>query len=187
MRRAMFLFPVLFVFLLAVPVSAEITFGPGAEDVLYSGDGVAPLDTLFGSSLAISPGEILREFALVHMESGGRLYLQCRELPESLSGLRLSICGDGPIFEGTLGAASWIYLGNFPAGTREQLTFTLTVPKDLSRQGQLDWQDLRWQLLMELPQTPATGDHFHALAAITVAVLSAAGLWVAVKHREAFQ
>ena len=42
-----------FVLLLVTPVSAEIAFGPGAEGVLYSGDGVAELQALFGSALAM--------------------------------------------------------------------------------------------------------------------------------------
>ena len=89
-----------FVLLLVTPVSAEIAFGPGAEGVLYSGDGVAELQALFGSALAISPGETLRESALICLEKGGRLYLECRELPSSLAELHLTVCGEAPIFDG---------------------------------------------------------------------------------------
>lgn len=174
MRRGIFAISVLFV--LVLPVSAEMAFGPGAEGILYSGDGVAPLEALFGSALAISPGEELKEDALLYLEQGGRAYLQCCTLPQSLQGLRLTVQGDVPIFDGTLGGSSWIYLGNFAPGTKAHLTFTLTVPWDLSRQGRLDWEKLQWKLLAEAPQAPATGDLSHPAFALALGVISAAGL-----------
>lgn len=173
--------------LLAVPASANLLFGDGAGGVLYSGDGVAPLDALFGSALAIRPGEILTESALVCMDSGGRLYLECRNLPQSLRSLHLTVRGEAPIYDGTLGANPWIYLGRFPAGTREQLTFTLTVPQDLSHQGQLDWQALSWQLSVELPPSPATGDDSHPVTAMVLAVFCGTGLAVLTRGRKQFQ
>ena len=127
MRKGI-LFLVLALFLVT-PVSAEIAFGPGAEGVLYSGDGVAELHALFGSALAISPGETLRESALICLEGGGRLYLECQELPPSLKELHLTVCGEAPIFDGRLGDCSWVYLGNFPAGTREPVVFPCPSPK----------------------------------------------------------
>ena len=175
-----------FVLLLVTPVSAEIAFGPGAEGVLYSGDGVAELQALFGSALAISPGETLRESALICLEKGGRLYLECQELPSSLAELHLTVCGEAPIFDGRLGDCGWIYLGNFPAGTREPVVFTLSIPNSLSRQGQLDWQKLRWKLLAEAPQLPATGDRFHPMAALGVAFFSTAGLAALLRKKEFF-
>ena len=172
--------------LLAFPASADLVFGSGAEDVLYSGDGVAPLDALFGSALAISPGETLTESALVCLDSGGRLYLQCQNLPQSLRGLRLTVQGEAPVYDGTLGANPWIYLGRFPAGTREALTFTLYIPEDLSPQGQQDWQALSWHLLAELPPSPATGDESCPLAATVTAVLSGIGLAVFTRKKKLF-
>ena len=52
---------VLFILVLSVPAEAEIAFGSGTEGTLYSGDGVCQVSALFGSALAITPGEILRE------------------------------------------------------------------------------------------------------------------------------
>lgn len=187
MRKETIFTIVLLLSFLALPASAEITFGPGTEGILYSGDGVAPLDALFGSALAISPGEHLQESVLVCLEDGGRLYLQCQNLPQSLAGLHLSVQGEAPIFDGTLGSTSWIYLGNFPSGTREQLHFVLTVPRNLSHQGQLDWQKVRWKILTELPKTPATGDRFRPGPAMAVLLLSGMGLAIVFKKRKVFE
>lgn len=185
MRKLLVIPLILVLCAMAVPVSANLAVDEGARGALYSGDGVCPLDALFGSALAIGPGDTLTEYALVCLDTGGRLYLECRNLPESLKGLHLTVQGEAPIYDGRLGANPWIYLGRFPAGTREKLTFTLTVPQDLSRQGQLDWQRLSWRLSAELPPSPATGDTAHPRLAMALAVVSGMGLAALARKKEA--
>ena len=99
---------VLFILVLSVPAEAEIAFGSGTEGTLYSGDGVCQVSALFGSALAITPGEILREEVRIRLPEGGRLYLLCPGLPKSLEELKLTVQGDGLIFQGELGSADWI-------------------------------------------------------------------------------
>ena len=166
----------LFILLLAVPAEAEVSFGSGTEGVLYSGDGVCQINTLFGSALAISPGEILREEVRIRLPEGGRLYLLCPGLPKSLEGLKLTIQGDGLIFQGELGSADWIYLGNFPEGTDQTLELVLKVPENLSDQGKLDWQGLHWYLTKSLPQMPPTGDVSRPDVALVILMGSALAL-----------
>ncbi len=166
----------LFILVLAVPAEAEIAFGSGTEGVLYSGDGVSPISALFGSALAISPGEILREEVRIRLPEGGRLYLLCPGLPQSLEGLKLTIQGEGLIFQGELGSTDWIYLGNFPEGTDQRADLILKVPEGLTRQGQLDWQGLHWYLTKSLPQMPPTGDVSQPEAAAAILAGSAIGL-----------
>lgn len=165
-----------FILVLAVPAGAEIAFGSGAEGVLYSGDGVCQINTLFGSALAISPGEILREEVRIRLPEGGRLYLLCPGLPKSLEGLKLTVQGDGLIFQGELGSADWIYLGNFPEGTDRPVDLILKVPEGLTRQGRLDWTGVHWYLTKSLPQMPPTGDTSHPEAAAVVLAGSTIGL-----------
>ena len=173
----------LFILVLAVPAEAEVSFGSGAEGVLYSGDGVCQINALFGSALAISPGEILREEVRIRLPKGGRLYLLCPGLSQSLEELKLTIQGDGLIFQGELGSADWIYLGNFPEGTDQPLELVLKVPENLSDQGKLDWQGLHWYLTKSLPQMPPTGDISHPEAAAAILAGSMLGLLCLLQKR----
>ena len=167
----------LFILACSAPaVSAEVSFGSGADGTLYSGDGVCQISALFGSALAISPGEILREEVRIRLPEGGRLYLLCPGLPKSLEGLKLTIQGDGLIFQGELGSADWIYLGNFPKETDKPLDLILKVPEGLTKQGQLDWPGIHWYLTKSLPQMPPTGDVSRPEVALVILIGSALGL-----------
>lgn len=174
----------LLILVLAVPAEAEIAFGSGTEGALYSGDGVCKINALFGSALAISPGEILREAVRIRLPEGGRLYLLCPGLPKSLEGLKLTIQGDGLIFQGELGSADWIYLGNFPEGTDQPVDLILKVPEGLTKQGQLDWPGVHWYLTKRLPQMPPTGDTSHPELAAAILAGSAIGLLCLLPRRK---
>ena len=174
----------LFILVLAVPAEAEVSFGSGAEGTLYSGDGACQINALFGSALAISPGEILREEVRIRLPEGGRLYLLCPGLSNSLDGLKLTIQGDGLIFQGELGSTDWIYLGNFPEGTDQPVDLILKVPENLSDQGKLDWQGLHWYLTKSLPQMPPTGDVSHPEVAAIVLAGSTLGLLCLLQKRK---
>lgn len=173
------LFSVFLTVLLCCPkAAAEISFEPGLTGALVSADGVSTVDALFGSVLAISPGETLWEHTRLELPYGGPVYLSCPGLPRSLKGLILTVEGDSLIFEGELGSADWIYLGDFPWDTDQPLTFTLQVPRNLTQEGRRDWQALRWQLTTTPPQLPPTGDRAHPEIAVLVALGSMAGLAV---------
>lgn len=179
MRRIV-VFAVLCSFFLLCPrASAEISFGPGLASALYSADGVAPVETLFGTVLAISPGETLWEAARLRLPDGGPVYLLCPGLPRSLKNLVLTVEGEGLLFEGELGSADWIYLGNFPRNTDQRLTFTLRVPDPLTKEAKKDWPGLHWLLTQTLPQLPPTGDTSRPELAAAAALLSAGGLTAA--------
>lgn len=167
---------VLFILVLSVPAEAEIAFGSGTEGTLYSGDGVCQVSALFGSALAITPGEILREEVRIRLPEGGRLYLLCPGLPKSLEELKLTVQGDGLIFQGELGSADWIYLGNFSEDTDQPVDLILKVPENLTDQGRRDWQGLHWYLTKSLPQMPPTGDVSHPEAAAGILAGSTLGL-----------
>ena len=72
------------------------------------------------------------------------------------------------------------------AGVKFFPAYLWLVTKNLSRQGQLDWQKLRWKLLAEAPQLPATGDRFHPMAALGVAFFSTAGLAALLRKKDLF-
>lgn len=166
---------------LALPVRAEglITFGGGAERSVTAADGCTPIDHLFGSNLAITPGERLEDGLCIAPGADTRLFLRCQGVPEALAELRLTVTGEGPIYDGPLGNADWIYLGLFEAGSRQLLTLTLTVPENLSQEAAPGWRDLSWQLLAEPTDQPQTADPAHpwaAAAAGTVTGLALASL-----------
>ena len=104
---------VLFILVLSVPAEAEIAFGSGTEGTLYSGDGVCQVSALFGSALAITPGEILREEVRIRLPEGGRLYLLCPGLPKSLEELKLTVQGMGLSSRGSWAAPTGSTLGTF--------------------------------------------------------------------------
>lgn len=176
MRRIVVFVTLCSFFLLCPRASAEISFGPGLTDALFSADGVAPMEALFGSVLAISPGETLWEDARLRLPDGGAVYLLCPGLPRSLKNLVLTVEGERLIFEGELGSADWIYLGDFPRDTDQRLTFTLRVPDPLTKEARKDWPGLHWLLTQTLPQLPPTGDTSRPELAAAAALLSAGGL-----------
>ena len=176
MKRITLFAVLLSVLLLCPKARAEITFGPGLRGALVSGDREAAVEALFGSVLAISPGETLWEHTRLELPWGGPVYLVCPGLPKSLKGLVLTVEGDSLIFEGELGSADWIYLGDFPTDTDQPLTFTLKVPGNLSQEGKRDWQALHWLLTATPPQLPPTGDTAYPEIAALVALGSMAGL-----------
>lgn len=176
--KRLFLFPVLYLLLSLTPVARASGVHQGT---LYASDGVTPLPRLFGSALAIVPGEQLQEQGILYSPGGGRLYLACPEVPESLSKLRLQISAGDPIFDGELGSVAWIYLGAYAPEQKTTLHFTLTVPEDLSRQGQMDWQTLSWNILEE---PPATGDTSHPAFALWIATISTLALATLKKQRQ---
>ena len=136
-----------------------ITFGGGAERSVTAADGCTPIDHLFGSNLAITPGERLEDGLCIAPGADTRLFLRCQGVPEALAELRLTVTGEGPIYDGPLGNADWIYLGLFDAGSRQLLTLTLTVPENLSQEAAPGWRDLSWQLLAEPTDQPRRHRH----------------------------
>lgn len=176
MKRIALFAALLSVLLCCPKASAEIAFAPTLQGTLVSADRFSAVEALFGSVLAISPGETLWEHTRLELPCGGPVYLACPGLPRSLKGLVLTIEGDSLIFKGELGSVDWIYLGDFPSDTDQPLTFTLQVPKNLSQEAKRDWQALHWQLTAAPPQLPPTGDSAHPELAALVALGSAAGL-----------
>lgn len=170
---------------LALPAQAEglITFGGGAERSVTAADGFTPIDHLFGSNLAITPGERLEDGLCVAPGADTRLFLRCQGVPEALAALRLTVTGEGPIYDGPLGNADWIYLGQFAAGSRQLLTLILTVPEDLSPEAAPGWTELSWQLFAESADQPQTADPAHPWAAAAAGAVTGLALASLLRRR----
>ena len=172
---------------MTLPAQAEgaIAFGGGAEGSVCAADGQTPIDHLFGACPAIAPGELLEDGLCVLPREDTRLFLRCPELPEALSGLRLTVTRDEKkIFEGTLEEAGLLCLGDFPAGSRTMLRLFLKIPEYLPEAGHLAWQKISWQILAISGEIPQTADPSHPAAAALTGAVTGFLLAAAQRRRE---
>ena len=166
MGRRIWVLVLLLSLVTAVNAEGAISFGSGVEGIVFAADGATPMDHLFGSYLAITPGERLEEGLCVRAAKDTRLYLHCTGAGGELKAMRLQIEGEKTLFDGTLEQAGWINLGTFSPGEPEMLNLYLTVPEDLTPQGTREWQNISWQLDTQPAPLPKTGDNVHIPAAI---------------------
>ena len=141
----------------------------GTKDMLFAADGSTPMDHLFGSYLAISPGENPEETVILRPPAEMRLVLQCLDVTPALSGIRLTVQGETLLYDGPL--AGLADLGLF-SPEETQLQLRLAIPEDLSLQGRRDWPKLRWCLTAQSPQSPKTGDNIRLPAAVFTGALT---------------
>lgn len=158
-----------------------LSLGGGAEDWIFAGDGQTPVDHLFGSSPAISPGELLEDVLYIRPSRDTELLLCCRNVPESLGTLRLTIKnGEESLFNAPLSQAALVPLGTFSREKPCLLEFYLQIPQDLPYEAFPAWQTLSWQILAMAP-TPQTADPTHPTAAALTGSLT--GLTLAILTR----
>lgn len=164
---------VLGLLLSALPLGAgaenALVLEGGTKDLLFAADGSTPMDHLFGSYLAISPGENPEETVILRPPAEMRLVLQCLDVTPALSGIRLTVQGETLLYDGPL--AGLADLGLF-SPEETQLQLRLAIPEDLSLQGRRDWPKLRWCLTAQSPQSPKTGDNIRLPAAIFTGALT---------------
>ena len=133
-----------------------LVFDRSTEGILFAADGRTPIDHLFGSSLAIAPGETLEETVCIRPREECRLALQCLDVSPELTGLQLEIWSGTRLYDGPItGLAD---LGSFSPEEPVVLNLRLTVPQDLSAQGRRDWLKLRWRFAAADAASPETGD-----------------------------
>lgn len=161
MGRKLGLLLILLSTVLLVSAEGAIAYSGEAAGCVYAADGTTAIDHLFGSNLAILPGEHLEDGLCIRPEEDVRLFLRCADLPEPLEHLRLTVTDDAPIFDGSLKDADWIYLGEYPAGSRTLLELHLTVPQDLSQEAARTWPRISWQLQAISAAAPQTADTAH--------------------------
>lgn len=166
MGRRIWVLALLLSLVTAVNAEGAIAFGSGVKGIVFAADGATPIDHLFGSYLAVTPGERLEEGLCVRAAKNTRLYLHCSGADGELKTARLQIEGEKTVFDGTLEQAGWIDLGTFSPGASEMLNLYLTVPEDLSPQGLREWLNISWQLDTQPAPVPKTGDNVHIPAAI---------------------
>lgn len=161
---------------LVTAVSAEgvLGFDSSTAGILFAADGRTPMDHLFASSLAISPGEILEETICIRPRQTLRLTLQCLDVSPALSGLRLEVWGKGSLYDGPI--TGMAYLGSFSPEEPTVLNLRLTVPEELSAQGRRDWLKLRWSFTSPDTPIPETGDHIGIPAAVFTGALTGLAL-----------
>lgn len=184
MRRKIGVLVVLLSLVTAVSAEGAIAFGSGAEEIVFAADGATAIDHLFGSYLAITPGERLEEGLCIRAKENTRLYLRCTGAEGELKAMGLRIKRERPLFDGTLEQAGWIDLGSFSPGEAEMLTLYLTVPENLTIQGAREWLKLSWQLDTDPAQAPKTGDNVQIPAMIFTGSLM--GLCLAAAGRKRF-
>ena len=164
---------VLGLLLSALPLGAgaenALVLEGGTKDMLFATDGSTPMDHLFGSYLAISPGENPEETVILRPPAEMRLVLQCLDVTPALSGIRLTVQGETLLYDGPL--AGLADLGLF-SPEETQLQLRLAIPEDLSLQGRRDWPKLRWSLTALSPQSPKTGDNIRLPAAVFTGALT---------------
>ena len=135
---------VLGLLLSALPLGAgaenALVLEGGTKDMLFAADGSTPMDHLFGSYLAISPGENPEETVILRPPAEMRLVLQCLDVTPALSGIRLTVQGETLLYDGP--RAGLADLGLF-SPEETQLQLRLAIPEDLSLQGRRDWPKLR--------------------------------------------
>ena len=89
---------VLGLLLSALPLGAgaenALVLEGGTKDMLFAADGSTPMDHLFGSYLAVSPGENPEETVILRPPAEMRLVLQCLDVTPALSGIRLTVQGE---------------------------------------------------------------------------------------------
>lgn len=154
----------------AAGAEGVLVFDRSTEGILFAADGCTPMDHLFGSSLAIAPGEILEETVCIRPREECRLALQCLDISPELAGLRLEVWGGTRLYGGPItGLAD---LGSFSPEEPMVLNLRLTVPKDLSDQGRRDWLKLRWRLAAPDAGSPETGDPVRFPAAVFTGALT---------------
>ena len=154
----------------AVGAEGVLVFDRSTEGILFAVDGCTPMDHLFGSSLAIAPGEILEETVCIRPREKGRLALQCLDISPELTGLHLEVWSRTCLYDGPItGLAD---LGGFSPEEPVVLNLRLTVPQDLSPQGRMDWLKLRWRLAAPDMDSPETGDPVRFSAALFTGALT---------------
>lgn len=183
MRRKIWVLVLLLSLVTAVSAEGAIAFGGGAKDIVFAADGATAIDHLFGSYLAICPGERLEEGLCIRAKKNTRLYLHCTGADGELKAMRLCVMGEKLLYDGTLEQAGWIDLGSFSPGEAEMLTLSLTVPEDLTIQGAREWLKLSWQLDTDPTQAPKTGDNVQLPAMIFTGSLMGLCLAAAGKKR----
>lgn len=166
MGRRIWVLALLLSLVTAVSAEGAIAFGSGVEGIVFAADGATPIDHLFGSYLAVTPGERLEEGLCIRAARNTRLYLHCTGMGEELKSMRLQVQGEKTLFDGALDQAGWIDLGTFSPGEPEMLNLYLTVPENLSPQGAREWLNISWQLDTQPAPLPKTGDNVHIPAAI---------------------
>lgn len=175
---------VLGLLLSALPLGAgaenALVLEGGTKDMLFAADGNTPMDHLFGSYLAISPGENPEETVILRPPAEMRLVLQCLDVTPALSGIRLTVQGETLLYDGPL--AGLADLGLF-SPEETQLQLRLAIPEDLSLQGRRDWPKLRWSLTAQSPQSPKTGDCVRLPAAVFTGALTGLLLALPWGHR----
>lgn len=163
--------------------SAEgaLYFGGGAGDWVWAGDGKTRVDHLFGSSPAITPGELLEDSLYICPARDTALLLCCQNLPEVLGSLRLTVKnGEETLFDGPLSQAETVPLGSFSREKPCLLELYLQIPQDLPYEAFPAWQHQSW-LLLAITPTPQTADQTHPTAAALTGALT--GLALAVLTR----
>ena len=158
--------------------SAEgaLYFGGGAGDWVWAGDGKTRVDHLFGSSPAISPGELLEDSLYICPVRDTSLLLCCQNLPEVLGSLRLTVKnGEDTLFDGPLSQAELVPLGSFSREKPCLLELYLQIPQDLPYEAFPAWQHLSW-LLLAITPTPQTADQTHLTAAVLTGALTGLAL-----------
>lgn len=184
MGRRIWVLALLLSLVTAVNAEGAIAFGSGVEGIVFAADGATPIDHLFGSYLAVTPGERLEESLCIRAAKDTRLYLHCSGADGELKTARLQIEGEKTVFDGTLEQAGWIDLGTFSPGASEMLNLYLTVPEDLSPQGLREWLNISWQLDTQPAPVPKTGDNVHIPAAIFTGSLMGLCLAIAAGKRK---
>lgn len=178
---------VLALLLSSVPLGAgaenALVLDSAADGILFAADGSTPMDHLFGSSLAVSPGETLEETVIIRPRCDTRLVLQCLDVTPALSGIRLTVQGENLLYDGPI--AGLADLGLFSPEEATQLQLSLAIPEDLSLQGRRDWPKLRWSLTAQSPQSPKTGDNVGIPAVVFAGALT--GLLLALPFGRSFR
>ena len=178
---------VLGLLLSALPLGAgaenALVLEGGTKDMLFAADGSTPMDHLFGSYLAISPGENPEETVVLRPRAEMRLVLQCLDVTPALSGIRLTVQGETLLYDGPI--AGLADLGLFSPEEATQLQLSLAIPEDLSLQGRRDWPKLRWSLTAQSPQSPKTGDNVGIPAVVFAGALT--GLLLALPFGRSFR
>lgn len=179
-RKYCAVLPCILALLLSIVTAAGaegvLVFDRSTEGILFAADGCTPMDHLFGSSLAITPGEILEETICIRPREKGRLTLQCLDISPELTGLHLEVWGRTRLYDVPItGPAD---LGDFSPEEPVVLNLRLTVPQDLSDQGRRDWLKLRWRLAAPDTESPETGDAVRFPAAVFTGALT--GLLLAI-------
>ena len=184
MGRRIWVLVLLLSLVTAVNAEGTIAFGSGVEGIVFAADGATPIDHLFGSYLAVTPGERLEEGLCIRADRNTRLYLHCTGMGEELKSMRLQVEGEKTLFDGTLEQAGWIDLGTFSPEEPEMLNLYLTVPENLSPQGAREWLNISWQLDTQPAPLPKTGDNVHIPAAIFTGSLMGLCLAIAAGKRK---